>query len=192
MSDQERPPFISFEIREVEDRAASQENGFYTTKNVDYAVIIPLGTKDKIERVASEYEDYLQQCVRGGRFKQMWLDEYRAAYKAWKAGHELPVNGFPLRNWPVLSPAQGSLLMGLGLRTVEELAESNEEVIRRLGMGGRTLVTKAQEFINAKEPSKTAERIADLEMKLQNAMSLVEELANANKSLQAKLQPDVA
>lgn len=192
MSDQERPPFISFEVREVEDRQASVANGFYTTKNVDYAIIIPLGTKDKIERVASEYETYLLQCVQAGRFKQTWLNDYRAAYKAWKDGHELPVNGFPIKNWPVLSPAQGSLLLGLGIRTVEELAESNEEVIRRLGMGGRALVTKAQEFINAKEPSKTAERIADLELKLQNAMTLVEELTVMNKALQSQISAQPA
>ena len=188
MSEVERPPFISFETREVEDRAATQANGFYTSKSVDYAIVIPLGTKDKIERVVSEYDSYLDQCVRAGRFQKSWLDTYRAEYKAWKAGYELPPDGFPLLNWPVMSPGQRSLAIGIGLRTVQDLAAANEETIRRLGMGGRALIDKAKEFLQASEPAKLVEKVVDLEMKLKSALELIEQLSEVNKSLQAKLE----
>ena len=32
---EERPPYVTFEMRAVEDRAATIKNGYYTTKDVE-------------------------------------------------------------------------------------------------------------------------------------------------------------
>lgn len=63
-----RPPYVMFETRAVEDRAASLEKGHYVTRDVDYAIITPMGSKDRTERVIKEWFDQLQQQVAEGRF----------------------------------------------------------------------------------------------------------------------------
>jgi len=167
-----KPPYVTFKVAEVEDRQASIEAGYYVSKDVDFAVITPRGSKDKIERVAKEYLDYLAQQVRSGRFDRSWLTEIKEAYQAWKEGNEIPVSGFPVKNWPLLSPAQITTLLGLGIRSVEEVAEMNEESIARLGMGGRALKQKAIDWCSARSggEGKLAERLAALEISLQSAL----------------------
>lgn len=163
----EKPPFVRFTIRQQEDRESSITNGYYTTKDVHFALITPRGSKDCIEVRLDDYLRNMQDSVRQGRFKQTWLDEIRASYEAWKKGEEIPENGFPLKNWPLLSPAQLTNLLAINVRTVEELAQANEETVTRLGMGGRALSHKAREWLNAQGDSgKAAEQITKLTVEL--------------------------
>lgn len=146
-------PFVMFERRAEEDREATIREGRYMAKDVDYALITPHGSRDQIERIVSEWFAMLEQQCREGRFNAEWLSAYKKAYHFWKEGKDIPQEGTPVINWPVVSPAQVRNLQDMHILTVEVLANANEEVIRRLGMGGRALVQKAKDWLAQAENS---------------------------------------
>jgi hypothetical protein len=161
----DRPPFVTFEVRAVEDRAESLTAGHYVAKDVDYAIITPMGSKDRIERVASEWFDSLAQNVQEGRFPMEWLHRFRESFAAWKAGQAIPEHGTPIRNWSVPSPAQIRSLTDAGITTVEDLANCNEEGLMRVGMGGRSLRDRARAWLEQSiRVSAPSEQLAALEL----------------------------
>lgn len=160
-----RPPYVMFETRAVEDRAASLEKGHYVTRDVDYAIITPMGSKDRTERVIKEWFDQLQQQVAEGRFPREWRTEFMAAHAAWKEGRELPLSGTAILTWPVASPTQVKQLLDAKVRTVEDLAQANEETLAMLGMGGRALKDKAVSWLqSAGSTGKTTEELTALRL----------------------------
>lgn len=178
---EERPPYVQFELRAVENRAASIAAGHYVATDVAYALVTPAGSKDRIERIVSEWFSQLEQQVQEGRFPAAWFSAYKKSFEAWKEGQEDPANGTPIRNWPVLSPAQTKLLLDLGVRAVEDLAVANEETIGRLGMGGRALKQKAIEWLeSAKNAGKQAEELVALQVSNKD-------LTERNEKLQAQI-----
>jgi len=148
---EERPPFVNFEKRPIEDRAASIEAGHYVAQDVDFAIIVPQGSKDRIEQEVSVWLETLRSEVANGRFKRDWLTAFEDYYKKWQAGQEIPVNGTPLSQWPGISPAQHKTLIALNIRTVEELASCNEEAIRYVGPGARSLKERANLWLRSRE-----------------------------------------
>lgn len=183
-----RPPYVRFTLKAVEDRNATIESGMYMTKDVEYALISPIGSKDCIEVEASSYIKRLAEDVRGGRFKQEWLTDIKSSYAAWKEGLEIPENGTSLLNWPLLSPSQRNLLIGIHVRTVEDLASATEETITRIGMGGRALKEKAKEWLRAAtEGGKQASEITALKLQLDSEREKNKQLAEALQNLQAQV-----
>jgi len=177
-----RPPYVTFELRAVEDREATITEGRFVAKDVAYAIITPQGSKDRIERVAEEWFAQLEQQSREDRFPGEWLRAFKSAFKDWQEGHEPAVNGTDVRNWPAASPAQVKALLDVRVRTVEDLAAANEETINRLGMGGRALKARAVEWLaSASSTGKQAETLAAL--KAENA-----DLKSRNDSLEAQLR----
>lgn len=168
MSAEAKPPFVIFETRAVEDRTASIETGHFVAKDVVYAVITPAGTKDRIEKVATEWLSDLEEAVRQERFPQAWLNAYKQAHKSWVETRETPEFGIPLTSWPAPSPAQVKMMLDIGIRTVEQMAEATEEAIQRIGMGGRALKAKAQAYLDAsKSDGKVAGELDELRQKVE-------------------------
>lgn len=183
-----RPPYVSFEAKALEDRAASIEAGYYKTKDVDYALITPQGSKDRIEREVGDWLANLSQQAQEGRFPNEWLQHFRSSYAAWKEGRELPLNGTPILTWPSLSPSQVKQVLEAKLRTVEDLAGANEEAISRLGMGGRALKEKAVSWLSvAASGGKVTEELAALRVKAEAAEARNKQLEANVKELLAKV-----
>lgn len=181
-----RPPYVTFEKRAQEVRSA--EGTMLPSVDIDIALVTPIGSKDRIERIVSEWFPALQAQVMQGRFEQSWLDAFRASYNAWCKDEEPPVNGTSIRNWPVLTPAQIKNLTQLRIVTVEDLAEANEETLRRIGMGGRMLKLSAQEWLKtAGGTGPLVARLAALEQKLGEIATRNEQLEAANAKLKAAL-----
>jgi len=158
-----RPPYVTFEVRGEEDRAASIEKGHFVAKDVAYAIITPQGSKDRIERVAAEWLENLQHEVQNDRFPAEWLSRFKESYKAWQEGREIPLSCTSVTQWPAASPAQVKQLQTVHIKTVEDLAGCNEETMNRLGMGGRALKQRAIEWLAAsKDVGKVAEEISSL------------------------------
>lgn len=158
-----RPPYVTFEVRAEEDRAASIEAGHYVGKDVHYALVTPMGSKDRLERNAEEWFVKLEQDVIEGRFPREWFTHFKTAYKAFCEGNEAPLSGTAIVNWPPVSPAQIKTLQSLHVRTVEDLAQANEEVLGRLGMGGRALKQKAIDWLaSSKDIGKVSEEMSAL------------------------------
>jgi hypothetical protein len=186
---EDRPPYVTFEQVAVEDRAASIEAGHYVAKNVDMAYITPMGSKDRIERVVSEWFENLEEQVKQQRFKTEWLSSYKAAYGAWKQGIELPPDGTPIKSWTMASPAQIKTLLAAHVRTVEDLAVANEETLGRLGMGGRALKAAAVAFLKqAEDVSKGAGRILALEQENASIKARNKELEDRFEKMEKQLE----
>jgi len=185
---EDRPPYVTFEVRAEEDRQASIEAGHFVAKDVDYALITPMGSKDRIERPATEWFAKLDQDTAEGRFPRQWLEGFKAGYKAWKEGREAPVDGTPIENWPVASPAQIKTLQSLHVRSVEDMANANEEVLGRIGMGGRALKQKAIDWLaSSKDAGKVSEELGRLRSENDNLKARNDSLEAQLKQLSAKV-----
>lgn len=183
-----RPPYVEFVQVPEEDREQTIANGSLTYKDVDFAHITPMGSKDRIERRVTDWFELLEREVTAGRFPSEWFAQYKAAYEAWKSGKELPVVGTPLITWPVLSPAQLKTLVSLKLRSVEDLSQANEETLRRIGMGGVELKQRATNWLTSASGGKIAEQLTALQIRLTQLEERNKTLEEQNTSLKAQVK----
>lgn len=184
-----RPPFVVFETRPEEDREASLEKGMYVARNVDYAIVTPAGSKDRIVREVQSWFTLLQENVLSERIPGTWLEYYKAKYKAWKSSEELPESGTPLKTWPPISPAALQTLLRMGINTVEGLAEAPETALNALGMGARELKRNAQSWLSSN--SAQTQQLAQLEKankELMARLAAMEEALNAKKPETPKVE----
>lgn len=185
----ERPAYVTFEVRSIEDRNASIQAGHYVGRDVVYALITPMGSKDRIERVAEEWFAKLKKDVQDGRLPREWYQLYSGAYEDYIKGRETPVNGVALADWPAMTPTLRNTLTSIGVRTVEDLAAANEEVIKRMGMGGRAWKQRAIDYLTtAGDRGKTAEELSSLRAAKEVLQQQNEDLVGKVASLSAKLE----
>lgn len=186
---EDRPAYVRFETRAVEDRAKSIERGMYMTRDVDYALITPPYSKDCVELEVGDWMRRMDEDVQGGRLPSNWRDQYKAAYAAWKKGEEVPVDGTPVKGWPVISPAQQKNLVSLGFLTVEDLAGMNEEGMKRYGMGAQDMKNKAKAWLKAATgPGKVAAEIAALQADMKGLKEQNDRLIEQNKELAGQVE----
>lgn len=172
---EDRPSYVRFEYRPLEDRAQSLANGHFTTVDVPFAIITPHGTTDEIPRLAKDWFIYLDQSVREERVPIKFVEYYKECYEHWLKGEEAPLKGTPIKDWPPISPAQRTNLAAIRVYTVEDLANANEDTIRLLGMGGRELVKKAENWLRASsEQGKITEEISALQVANKRMESTIE------------------
>lgn len=164
----EKKALVKFEKRAKEDREASIAAGHYVAKDVDFVIITPAGGSLVVER---EVDDEIKA-------------RYGAHYQAWKNGQEEPETGTPIRQWPVVSPAQVENLLACNVRTVEELASLSEQGVQRLGMGGQALRQRAKSWLEASENAGVlAEKIHTLEVENNRLNDLVKDLSETIERL---------
>lgn len=142
------PAYVRFERVAVENKAKSLEAGRFVADDVDFALITPPYSKDCIKIKVKQWLLNLDADVNNQRIPPEWRDKYLKAYDAWKNGQELPLDGTPIRGWGVISPAQQETLIRLNILTVENLAQANDEGLRRIGMGALELKTKAVAWLH--------------------------------------------
>lgn len=172
-----RPPFVAFERRQIEDRDASIASGHYATRDVDFAIVTPHGSKDRFERVVEDWFGHLAREAAEGRFDPEWIAGYKTRYKAWQDGQELPVNGYALRQWPVITAGHLRRCIDLNILTVEDLAVSNEQTIMHIGMGARELVQRAKLWLEESAgPGKAVARAEAAEARLAAMATRMESL----------------
>ena len=146
---EDRPSYVRFERKAVEDRAASDKAGHYVARDVDYALVTPVGSKDIIPRVAQDWLKMLDQQAKEERIPAKWVQMYKDAYAAWQKGEEIPVDGMPIKGWQLLSPVQQEAVIRANILTVEDLAQINGEAMTRIGMGALGLRDKAAAWLKA-------------------------------------------
>lgn len=144
---EERPAYVQFERRTIEDKQASIREGRYVAKDVDFALVTPSYSKDCVEYKVEQWLANIERNLRDERIPQKWADLWREAYKRWKAGQEIPLNGTPIKGWGVISPAQQAMLIAMNCLTVEDLAMANDEGLHRIGMGAIDLRNKAKTWL---------------------------------------------
>lgn len=127
-----------------------------------------------------EYEDYVHvQIINKGDPKAIVDSVMRESYKKrwpehWKAfteGTEAPLEGIPLKEFPMLTPADISTCHRYHIRTVEDLANYPDVQLKNIGSRGTSLKQKAVKFLEyRKGPDIDAllKRISELEKKVGN------------------------
>lgn len=185
---EDRPAFVRFERRPVEDREATNREGRYITKDADFALITPPYSKDCVEHEVSQWLINLKANVRGDRIPLKWFEQYEELYKRWQNGQEMPLYGTPIKGWPILSPAQQENLISMKVMTVEDLAQANDEGLRRMGMGGGDMREKARNWLNsAKDNGVVTMQMASLEADNKALRESVKSMSESMAELKALL-----
>lgn len=193
VTDNDRPPYVTFERRPVEDRQASIAAGHYVSQDLDIAVITRPGSRDTLEKPAEVWLKDLAEKVRKQEFPRQWYDAFLASYNAWKSGEELPTQGTPIRGWPVLSPATMKDLLAAGIRTVEDLAALPESEFSVIGTGALSLKAKARAWLDsAEDKGKVVEQVTALTEQVRQLVELTKAQAAEIEALRKQLPRDTA
>ena len=172
----ERLPYIEFKLVAVEDREASIREGRFVAKDIEYCTIIPVGDGANGNlSVEREVDDTIRR-------------RFSAQYEAWKKGQEMPVEGSPLKLWPVISPAQLEMCLRSNVRTVEDLASLPDQFLSKLGMGARALQNKAKDWLNSgASQGKITEELSALKVALEELKRQSEEKDQTIQNLISEL-----
>lgn len=194
ISREERPAYVRFERRPMEDKAASIREGRYVAKDVDFALVTPPYSKDCVEYKVEQWLINMDRNVRDGRIPEKWAEQWKAAYHSWKNGQEMPLSGTPIKGWGVLSPAQQATLIAMNCLTVEDLAIINDEGLHRIGMGAVELRDKAKNWLaSVKDHGAVTVQLAAMEQENRNLSATVESLKAQVDALRSMIpkQPEV-
>lgn len=176
-----RRPYVRFERRSQETRDPAKP---FVDK--DWAITMAPGSKDTSEMLAEDWLNWLDKMATEERLPQSWPRQYREAYKEWQETQEQPTHGYPLLKWPPLTPAQRESCLKAGIRTVEDLAAANVEALGRIGMGGLALKQSAEAWLaEQKNGGALAQKVADLQIALEDTLRIVQELKDRNAELEA-------
>lgn len=189
MSDAPKPPYVQFEVRPVEDREASIEAGKTVYKDEIFAIVTPAGTRDRLEKIASEWIANLWEGAKQERIPSAWPEAYEQKLKSFLQNKEVPVDGTALEVMTTLTPAQVKNCLNANIRTVEDLAEATEEAMTRIGMGGRDLKQKAQAWLDtAGKQGKAAQELNHLRVENDSQKTQINEMSETIKLLTAKVE----
>ena len=132
------------------------------------------------------------------------MQEYPQEYAAFKAGSEPVTEGTPLAEWPPMTGSAVRELQYLGFKTVEQLAEANDDVKRRIGPLSR-FVKLAKDWLDAANSSQNdvvrlknlLEREQARTSRLENQVELLIQRVEANegtnlRSLREKVSVETA
>lgn len=162
------PPYVEFETRAEEDREKTIATGRPVFKDVDYALVRALGSKDCVEKNAVEWLAHLDHQAMIRAYNPEWAKFFREQYTEWKRGEEVTQFGTHIKNWAGLSPGVYQTLIAARITTIEAVADANEESLTRIGMGSRDLKQRAQAWLDASTNSATADELAHLRQKTAN------------------------
>lgn len=172
--------YVEFELRAEEDRQASIAAGHPVYVDVEYAVItMPGGTLVVDKKITPE----LLAEWKHGHNRKPPSPFALSVYQAWKDGQEAPLNGMDLKNWPGVTPAQIKMCHSVNIKTVEDLAATNQDAMRKMGMGAVALVEKAKSYLSNAKGNKASEEVAALKVKMEAMQSLIEKQAQMIENL---------
>lgn len=142
-----KPAYVEFAAEAKHLPKQSEREGRYIAVDVDMVTVRQLGAPDGVKFEVAKWFEQNVRDVMAGRLPRAHEEYYKKAYAYWKEGQEMPLEGTPIRGWAVISPAQSEAIVRLGIRTVEQLATVNEEVMRRIGMGAVDMKNKALAWV---------------------------------------------
>lgn len=144
-----KPAFVTFQTIAKEQKKESEHAGRFIARDVDMVTVRQLGATDSVVFKVEQWLAQNRLDVQAGRLAESHAKAYEESYQRWKAGQEMPVSGTPIKSWPVISPAQVEILLRVGIRTVEDLSDLNDEGLRKIGMGAIELKNKAKNWMTA-------------------------------------------
>lgn len=121
--------------------------------------------------------------------------QYAPHYKAFKENLELPTEGTAVETWLGANDSRVHMLRSLHLRTVEMVAEMNDNAISAVGIGGRELKLRAAKFLEVQEGSRTADELAgkdNLILELASRLAKLENPEASDEDAQASAEALIA
>lgn len=185
-----RPPFVWFEEREFGINVeASEKLGRPIPKIVNFACVQQHGSKDVVDKIAEEWIPDLKRKASRGDYPHEWAEAFEKKYTAWKAGHELPVDGTPIATWQMLKREQAVRVKSAGVLTVEDLAQYPDSSLSILGLDGRYLRDMAKAWIiEAQDRGVNAKALADANVKIADLVALVKEQRAELQELRQRIE----
>lgn len=110
----------------------------------------------------------------------------RGLYERWKESQTIVRDGLDLKAWPAITKGQISACHGLGLYTVEDLTTATSSIREKLGIGAGELIEKAKAFVNNKEASAQANKIAAQDAEIAQLRADLDEARKTMDALAAK------
>ena len=167
---------VKFYSQAVQQPFLTVKEGRPIFHDVDYIMIFTPG--DQLNII-----DTIARPDHKNRFAQQW-----AAYQAGKAGDQQLV-GTPVTAWPFLTASQAEEFKALKFFTVEQIANSSDLQLQRIGMTGgmnaHVIRDRAKAYLSA------AAGTAPIEAQAQENAELKERLAAMEKQVQAMLAAGV-
>jgi hypothetical protein len=171
------PPRVRFETRALD---AGIVDGKMTYRDVDFVCVTPPGSYSEFEGIATEWIERQR--------RQPYHDALVRAYDAFKAGKEPPVEGTPVEQCTMFTPAEVKTMKTVGVRAVEEMAAWPDGNLGMFGMGAVRLKQKAQAWMSSAASSGVAAaQIDDLKSKLSTALDDNDQLRGQLKGMEARL-----
>lgn len=126
-----------------------------------------------------------------GYMNAVWK-QIEPAYRAWKEGTEVPLDGVPLGAWAGVSPAQADVFKQHKIFTVEDVRDMTEAQITRIALPGlRSLKTQAGSYLEGRDKTEQAGRLAAIEEQNAALRAQLEEMAEliASRDDDAEIAP---
>ena len=155
--------------------------------------------KDRVESMRPNLKPGEDQDSEKAKFFNHRWAHIESAYKAWKDGHEIPLNGTALGAWPGINAAQVQVFHAAGIKTVEDVATMTDGVLSRIALPNvRELREQAKAFLDARGDAQIADRLAQsdreraqMREELDAALALLEQLKPKSKA-EKKQQAEAA
>lgn len=185
---------------------ARTEDGKEVLVECDWVSWVPInspqstGNEDKVRRL--DPEKALAKLPEGtdggekiGYMRTIWA-AVEPAYRAWKEGRELPLNGTPLAAWPGITPETAEVFRLAGVRTVEAVRDMSEGLRAKVRLPNvRELQELAKLYLENTGATAAAEREAAKDRQIaemqENTRLMAERMA-AMEEMLATLKPTAA
>jgi hypothetical protein len=113
------------------------------------------------------------------------MQDYPDLYAAFTAGNQPVESGTPLQEWPPMTASAMRELHYLGFRTVEQLAEANDEIRRKIGPLSK-FVKLAKDWLDAANSSQND--VSKLRQQLEQETKLRQSLAEKIELLLQRIE----
>jgi hypothetical protein len=168
---------VTFFMDAVKNEFRSEEDGRDIYDDLEHISKIVAGSRDRVVRLATPEDKR----------------EFPEEYKSFKERLKVPVSGTPLRELPGIAESFAKEMEFFHVRTIEELAQLDDNLISRMGPGVREKITRAQGFLAASTgDAANVAKIASENEKLKARVEELETQAKANKVKPAQTDDDAS
>jgi hypothetical protein len=162
---------VRFSLQPRKDEAASEAKGEPVWKNVEYIEIHVPGDKTNIPHRPVTDND---------------RERFARQYEAWKRGLADVHDGYPLREWAAITPAEVNMLAQSHVYTLEQLAAVSDENAGRIGPI-LALRDRARRHLDQMRAEAPVERLsAKVDEQAAQIQTLMQQLQEATRLLHQK------
>lgn len=141
---QDQNLLVKFYYKSVVDSILTAAEGHSVFKEKEYIDIRIPGGQDTVVRPASSRDK----------------ERFPRHYAAFIQRVEAPTDGTPLSEWPVIDRALADQLSFMNIKTVEQLANLNDNLMGSI-MGAQSLKRKAKDWIESRKDDGTLAKLRD-------------------------------